>query len=347
MKDFDAVVDRMFAERQRPVVLTGPGCRLALSPRGARVMAVAADGLPHDPFFLGEDGNGELTGGDRLWLGPEVAWFWPSLEQAREDPVKHAAVPAAIDPGSYGVESSAAGRASFVQRFALEDSRDEAALQGFAHREIRLLPRPGGDLDDGVSAVAYATEHSLGLEETLPPWSGAVASMWSIAQVPPGGTLVCPTTRELCVADDVTSYYDDFGPDHVRADGRAVRFRIDARRRIKMGLKPEDTAGRMGYFRPLGDGRASLILRFFPTLPGETYCDLPRSAPAAQRSGGDCLQAYNDDLTYGEFGEMEHHDPAVVVGGVENQSHSSTTMILGGPEADVRAAGERLLGVSV
>ncbi|NJL31318.1 MAG: hypothetical protein HC898_06630 [Phycisphaerales bacterium] len=29
---------------------------------------------------------------------------------------------------------------------------------------------------------------------------------------------------------------------------------------------------------------------------------------------GDCVQAYNDDGTFGGFGEMEYHDPAIVAG---------------------------------
>ena len=344
MHDFDALADRLRDEKQNPQVLTRGGHRLLLSARGARVMAVGAEGVPADPFYLAEDGGGRLSGGDRLWLGPEVAWFWPSLEKAREDPIEHAQVPKEIDPGAYEADPGG-GAVTLHAEIDLVDGRDDRPLQLMVERSIRLLDPPAG-LPDGVAGLGYATTHRLRVRNPDAE-PGPVASAWSIAQVPPGGTLVCPTTRRLSIADEVTSYYNDFGPDHVRAGDDAVRFTIDARRRIKMGLKPEDTVGRMGYFRPSGDGRASLILRFFPTLPDETYCDVPRSADADVRSGGDCLQAYNDDLTYGAFGEMEHHDPAVAVGGVERQDHTSTTLVLAGPEAAVREHGSRLLGAAL
>ena len=343
MQDFDASAGRLRDEKQGAQVLTRGGQRLLLSARGARVMAVGAQGVPCFPFYLADDGAGELGGGDRLWLGPEVAWFWPSLGHAREDPVKHARVPGEVDPGVYGAQGHPGGGAVTLRaEMDLRDARDGRRLRLEVERSIRLLDPPGG-LPEGVAGVGYATTHRLRVQnpEGEP---GPVASAWSIAQVPPGGTLVCPTPRRLSVEADVTSYYDDFGPDHVRAGEDAVRFVVDARRRVKMGLKAEDTTGRMGYLRPLGDGRASLILRFFPAHVGESYCDVPRSADAGVRSGGDCLQAYNDDLTYGAFGEMEHHDPAVAVGGVQRQAHASTTLILAGPDPAVRAHGSRLLG---
>lgn len=349
MHDFDSVAGRLTDEKQGGRVLARGGTRLVLCERGARVMALdggpLADGSPWPEglFFLTDDGQGHLTGGDRFWLGPEVGWFWPSLEAAREDPARHAAIPAQIDPGAWGLGEADAASATLHTTISLEDARDHKKLRLQAERSIRLLAAPAG-LPDDVACVAYAIDHRL---TAAGGEAGAVASSWSIAQVPPGGTLVCPTVRPLSVPDDVTSYYDPFGEDHVRAGDGAVRFVIDAARRIKMGLKAEDTTGRMGYFRRLADGRASVLLRFFPALPGEHYCDVPRSAHADVRSGGDCLQAYNDDLTFGRFGEMEHHDPAVEVGGVESQSHTSTMLAVAGPEASVRRVAHRLLGVPV
>jgi hypothetical protein len=147
---------------------------------------------------------------------------------------------------------------------------------------------------------------------------------------------------------DVTSYYDPFGPRHVLADGRRLRFLIDGRRRIKMGLRAQWTTGRMACYRSITDGRAILIVRIFNPQPGEPYADVPRSADITTRTGGDCLQAYNDDGTFGGFGEMEHHDPAVIVGsGPTQRGGGFVTHVFTGPDRAVRAAGEALLGVEV
>ena len=161
--------------------------------------------------------------------------------------------------------------------------------------------------------------------------------------VPPAGTLVCPTTRRVLPR----SYYEPFGDKHVVVDDTSVRFTVDAAHRIKMGLRPEHTTGRMGYYRPLAGGESSLIVRVFPVYPGELYVDIPRDHPHDQRSGGDALQAYNDDLTYGPFGEMEFVAPAVMVGGCTARHTACVTHALVGPDAAVREAGAALLGVSI
>ncbi|NJO56652.1 MAG: hypothetical protein HC834_10335 [Rhodospirillales bacterium] len=168
------------------------------------------------------------------------------------------------------------------------------------------------------------------------------------------------------------SYYDPFGTRHVSVGERCVRFLIDGRRRIKMGLRPEHTTGRMGYYRALGDGRATLIVRVFASLPGEPYCDLPRDDPrhrALQLGessgpvlGGDALQAYNDDgdafaPKAGQasvdakdvtFGEMEYHDPCVISGRAPGERGGTcVTHVVVGADASVRAWGASLLGCEI
>ncbi|MEO0586619.1 MAG: hypothetical protein AAF078_03175, partial [Planctomycetota bacterium] len=153
------------------------------------------------------------------------------------------------------------------------------------------------------------------------------------------------------------SYYEPFGDRHVAVEGDCVRFLIDGKRRTKMGLLPEHTTGRMGYYRPLGDGRSSLIFRAFAALPGEPYCDLPVDHPAhdAAAAGedhpemfrGDGLQAYNDDgdaFPGTSFGEMEYHDPCVIAGrGPTSRTGSCVTHVMAGPDEAVRAVGRELL----
>ncbi|CAN0385710.1 unnamed protein product, partial [Laminaria digitata] len=226
---------------------------------------------------------------------------------------------------------------------SLIDSRDEKAIGLEMTRTIAAADRPAG-LPEGVRCVSFGIVNAL---RVTGGDAGAVASAWDILQVPPTGTLICPTQRRV----DPRSYYDPFGDKHVASDDTAVRFLIDAQRRVKMGVKPADTLGKMGYYRPPGsfaDGSLSaLIFRAFDVSPGERYIDIPRDHPADQRDGGDALQAYNDDQTFGDFGEMEFVAPAVVVGEVEERETSCVTHALVGPDDAVRAAGEMLLGVAV
>ena len=332
------------------------GGRLLCAEHGARVIAVDVPGLGENPFFTATGGDGKLTGGDRLWLAPEVAWFWPSVEEARRDPKGTAAVPAGIDPGVYRTKKGdSLGLLLTGESGPLIDTRSGRTIRVSIERTFWAV-EPIEGLPEGVSTSSFGMRNTLGRSQIS---DGNVVGGWDILMVPPTGTLICPTRGDIGDTGGPTSYYDPFGPRHVHTQPGRVRFLIDGKRRVKMGLPAEVTTGRMGYYRPLGDGRASLILRFFAPLPGEPYCDLPRDAPHGPddpRLGGDCLQAYNDDgSAFGgsvgsdvTFGEIEYHDPCLVGGQPPRQrSGTCVTHILVGPDAHVRAAGERLLGVAV
>lgn len=342
---YTSLRDQLAAARQRPreLPLEG-GASLLLTEHGARVMAVGLDGLADNPFWTPAKISGSPAGGDRLWIAPEVAYFWPSLDKAREDPVRWAVTPPAVDPASYAVARADERHVLFDAEMALTDARAGKSIRLRVQRGFHGVERPAA-LPTDVAWAGYGTSHTL---TVLGGDAGAVAGAWALLQLPAIGTLICPTTRPLKVGNDVTSYYDPFGDCHVQTDGQRLRFLIDGRRRIKMGVRAEWTNGRMGYYRTTAGGRAVLIVRVFNPQPGEPYVDVPRSADISTRTGGDCLQAYCDDGTFGGFGEMEHHDPAVIVGsGPAQRGGSFVTHVLAGSDRAVRAAGEALLGVEV
>ncbi|MEM9914209.1 MAG: DUF6786 family protein [Planctomycetota bacterium] len=317
---------------------------ITVATRGARILDCRVDGFNENLFY--DDGSG--GGGDRLWIAPEVAYYWPSLEDARTDPVGTAETPADVDPGDYEVvgdyeETEDGGGLVLTNDCSLIDGRDEKAIGLQMTRSFAAAPRPEG-LPPEVKCVSFTITNMLDIRGGD---DGAVASAWDILQVPPTGTLICPTKRKV----DPRSYYDPFGEKHVVSDDTAVRFLIDAQRRVKMGIKPADTLGKMAYYRPPGsfasDGVSTLIYREFEIDLGGTYVDIPRDHPADQRADGDALQAYNDDQTYGNFGEMEFVAPAVIVGEVETQTTGCVTHVIAGPDDAVRSAGEKLLGVVI
>ena len=308
--------------------------RLLISPHGARILACELPGVDGNLFY----NNDANTGGDRLWIAPEVAYYWPSLDKAREDPVKHAITPPQVDPGNYQTEETWDDGIHLTNSFELTDCRDGKQIQLKVHRLISRSDPPVIELT-GLKTASFSITNRVWLQGGD---ADAVAGAWDILQIPSTGTLICPTTHRV----EPTRYYDPFGDKHVQADDTRVRFLIDGQRRIKMGIPAEATTGRMGYYRMVGD-IATLIVRIFAPLPGETYVDVPRSADASVRLGGDCLQAYCDDGTYGDFGEMEYHDPAVIVGGPADRVGACVTHVFAGDDHAVRAAGQALLGVSV
>ncbi len=377
---FDRLFDQCAAAGQKPRVLHAlqndgqSAGRLLTINSGGRALACELDGVDHNLFFHTVLDSGP-TGGDRLWLAPEIGWFWPSLADARRDAKGTASVPPQIDPGQYVCTSHddrdglshatwCVGQAHTNSNVACDDVRSNASVSVDIDRTFRLLSPQDSAWPTDVTAMSFATTTTLAMTRSTPD---AVIGAWHILQVPPTGTLCCPTTMRV----DPRSYYDPFGDRHVQVDDDCVRFLIDGNRRIKMGIKPEHTTGRMGYYRPMPDERSSLIVRVFAPMPGEPYCDIPIDSPDDQRLGGDCLQAYNDDGdafggTDGEnaagnaaenvggkvggvtFGEMEYHDPCLVAGrGPDQRIGSCVTHVLVGPDDAVRDAGRVLLGVAI
>ena len=362
---FDELWDRVRRSDHQPHVLVAPHARLLVAQHGARLLAIEfvdSEGVCGDignPFFTAgltnpDTGQAVVTGGDRCWISPEIAYFWPSMQDARDRPQETTVTPPDVDPGAFNCSESDDRMIRLRNTFSLRDQRDGKRLQGVLDRAFFLIDPPyaalGAATQPDLLICSFGLDHRLSLTRGD---RGAVCNTWSILQVPPRGTLICPTVRELS-RGQLRSYYDPLH-DHVGVDADAVRFLIDGRRRIKMGIAPEETTGRMGYYRRATPRCSTLIVRIFPTFPGEQYPDVPRNAAPDVRTGGDVLQAYNDDGSgFGghagsniTFGEMEYHDPAVTAGGRTSGQGQSVTHVLAGPDAAVRFVGERLLGAPI
>lgn len=338
--------------RAQPIVWETGQARLLLCVHGARVLGCAMPGAGvgenlfwHAPALeesvsakkvLAEGGG---FGGDRLWIAPEAGYIFTDVKKARKDPLNNAALPPQMDPGSWRATEQDQGHLRLSTDMPLRDHRTGKKVTLRVHRQINLTNAP-----EGLPARLLTASFAIRNEVTLLKGDvGVAAGAWDLLQVPPTGWLVCPTLHPV---KKLTSYYDPFGRKHVMVDKSSVRFLIDGKRRIKMGLPADRSTGRLGYYRKLSKGKSSLIVRLFGPLPGEPYIDVPLASDAF--FGGDCVQAYNDDGTFGGFGEMEYHDPAIVAG---RQPHSrvgtNLTHVLVGPDKDIRLAGMMLLGVKV
>ena len=326
--------------------------RLLITPFAARLLACELPGVEgnlfwHDPAIedaaaakekLDPATGGGPIGGDRLWIAPEVAFMWRDLAKARIDPFADYQLHPAMDPGDYRVVLDEPDCFRSVAEMALTDHRRGATIDLRATRQFRLIDSPD-DLPAGLKGVSFAIDNEL---TCLGGDDGAVAGAWDILQIPAEGQLVCPTLAPDTAA---RSYYESFGDKHVISDQESVRFLVDGHRQVKMGLSPTQTTGRMGFHRRVGGG-STLIVRIFAPLPGEPYVDLPRASD--DTVGGDALQAYNDNGMFGGFGEMEFHDPALIVGRPpETRRGSCVTHVLAGEDGAIRVAARLLLGVEI
>ncbi|QQE12142.1 hypothetical protein JD969_01305 [Planctomycetota bacterium] len=340
---FDEIVSKISHAGLKGCEIRLNGGRLLVAEKAGRILACEIDGVDENIFYLGgEVSAGYFNGGDRLWVAPEIGYYWPSIEKAREDAVKWAKTPEQVDPGHYKVVAEGDVHCCLRNEgIELVDGRNDRKVGFDLTRIVCQCDEPEG-LPEGVSCASFSVTNEI---EVKHGDEGATVGAWDILQVPPRGTLICPLVKPI---DSPTSYYDDFGDVHVQWDEHSVRYLIDAGRRTKMGLPPEVTNGRMGFYREVSDDKAVMIVRIFAPLAGLPYVDQPIWQDKEQVAGGDVLQAYNDDGSYGPFGEMEYHDPGVVIGSSPmRRNGTSVTHVLSGEPLHVKKAGKMLLGCEV
>lgn len=324
--------------------------RLLITPFSARVLSCQMEGVEgdlfwHNPALENKDtakavfaAAGGGSGGDRLWLAPEIGFSWPDIKKARVSPWDSYKTPPQMDPADWRVVEELDHHLRLTAEMTVYDGRVKKSVTVRVSRQFNAIDPPEG-LPAGVRSLSFSIRNDL---QVLGGENGAVVGTWDLLQLPAGGTLICPTVSPVAKP---RIYYGSHDTQRMSHDDRAFRFKIDGKRQLKFGLTPWQTTGRMGYYRNAG-GVSTLIFRTFSVQPGMPYIDLPLASD--ELFGGDALQSYNDGGGFGGFGEMEYHDPGVVVGKTpETRSGSNTTHVLAGPDEAIRTAAQSLLGVGV
>lgn len=345
---FDRIASSLKSNNKPTRVLKGKDGRLLFSPFASRIVGCDIAGVSenvfwHDPKVEDAAEAGQSLelgfGGDRFWLAPEIGFRWPDLARARANVWDGVFTPAQMDPGDWRVAEERDDLVRTTAEMKMHDYRVKKNVAVRVSRQVALSSLPDG-LPSGLRSVSFSINNTVTLLEGD---KGAVIGGWDILQVRSGGTLICPTVSPI---DRPRQYYGEFDPVRTKIDERAVRFTLDGKNQLKIGLSAMQTTGRMGYFHAEAGGKAWLIFRAFDTLPGEPYVDVPLTSD--ELLGGDALQSYNDNGQFGGFGEMEYQEPGLIVGqGPTTRSTSSVTHVLSGDDAAVREAGRVLLGVGV
>ncbi len=278
------------------------------------------------------------TGGERVWFSPETQW----LVRDRSDFWGSVHFPPHFDPGTFALDRSDEGLWRLRQNarltaYNLATGEKELSFE----RTFRPVDDPlryagaPADLLDGVQYAGYAQSVTISEAQR----DAITAQSWVLLQLYAGGEIIVPCSPLLTITD-----YNEPVADDVRAlHEHWASFRITGNRRYKVGLRAAHTFGRLGYYRPEGGGRATLIVRNYFNDPSTIYSEEPAHLPGAR---GDSIHIYNDAGMFGGFGELEVQGRTI--GGESPFSSMRDEMLLWiyeGPVERVARIARHLLGV--
>ncbi|KQO47693.1 MULTISPECIES: hypothetical protein [unclassified Frigoribacterium] len=337
-------------------LVVGPDAVVVVSSYGGRVYGPffaageAENWLPDafgdDDEFGGLVGGGDWNvGGDRVWIGPEIAYmirdrddYWGSYE-----------MPPSLDPGRHDLDR--AGDRVTLSRIA--ELEAFTAPTGHVRAELGLVVRPaphplrhlrgasaagpdGTPLVNAVEYGGYVTEVRLGISS-----DGAhEAESWMLDQVRAGGTAFVAAVPDA----QVTDYYEPVGDLLAEVPG-GVAVSLTGADRFKIGFAAPHVTGRLGYVRAVGDpadDRAVLFVRGSHSDPSAEYSEEPDQSPGLR---GDSLHLYDDDGGLGGFAEIEARGTPVLGPRPEPVTDRFGSWWFRGRTDDVARVAQHLLGV--
>jgi hypothetical protein len=334
----------------------GPDAVVVVSSYGGRVYGPffaageAENWLPD--AFADDDAFGALlgggdwnVGGDRVWIGPEIAYmirdrddYWGSYE-----------MPPSLDPGRHDLDRTGdrvtMSRVAELEAFTAPTGQVRADLtlvvRPAAHplRHLRGASAAGPDgspLVDAVEYGGYVTEVRLGITS-----EGAhEAESWMLDQVRAGGTAFVAAVPDA----QVTDYYEPVGDLLAEVPG-GVAVSLTGADRFKIGFAAPHVTGRLGYVRAVGDpadDRAVLFVRGSHSDPSAEYSEEPDPSPGMR---GDSLHLYDDDGGLGGFAEIEARGTPVLGPRPEPVTDRFGSWWFRGRTDDVARVAQHLLGV--
>ena len=292
---------------------------VVFSPTRGRILGIEISG--HQALWQpAAHDEGWNLGGERLWIGPEVDWFW---QQVGKPDFSLYQVPAGLNPDRWTVTRQDHASCRGEIEVALQCPHREARLRLGLSRTFELLPPSTRESPGGL---AFRISTSI---EILDGTDGQPADLWSILQVPFGGEMIVPTVGSPVVRN----HFGHCPASESTSSPGLFELKIGGPKMFKIGLSPKSSTGRLAYARAIG-AEWLVLERSFPLHPAQRYCDAPMDLPGTQ---GDAIQFYNDDGSFGSFGEMEHHSPALICGqGPQTLTESTITRLQLLADADFR-----------
>lgn len=354
------------------IELTGddPYTRIAIVPAWqGRVMTSTAAGPGGRSFGwinrrfiasgLSDDRFNAYGGEERLWLGPEGGPYSFYFKDPSTQTFADWKVPAIIDTEEFPLT----GRTRDTLTFRKNGSLTNASGTHFdfcIDRSVRILAREdvltsaGLDDGDGLRFVGYETVNRL-TNTGASAWTlrSGLPSLWLLSMLDfSENTVVFIPYEENAgngpaVNDD---YFGKPGIDRLRLESGMVYFKIDGKKRSKIGLPFGRAKAVCGSYDAVAE--ALTLLWFSLPEAGEARYVNSRWGHQADPYDGDVWNAYNDGplddgSVMGPFYEIESSSPGAVLSPGEMQTHIQRIVHFEGHKEALSRITENLFGVTV
>lgn len=325
------------------------GGRLVILEKGARALEMIPaeendSAFWRDPDSLSSENSWNL-GGDRTWLGPELEFFIDRSGSYQ--------VPAQLDPGNWKLTKTSSSQAITKMTCDLQHSTSSKKITIELEKRFTLLPNPLSMnmssllLDNSsLSYMGYEVRTDMNLTPANPnsttvdvtTSTSGYCNLWSIMQVPPGGSILAPTYGSI---RPLTMFSQ---AEHVEMKllQSGLQLPCKGKKSFKLSIDALSSTGRFGYLRHINEKKSSLIIRQFSVNPSGIYPDYP---PNQKDYQGSCMQFYFDGDQMGHFAELEYHSPALSIDTPSRMADSSQVFYFVGYREEIEAVTVAMLGI--
>ena len=283
------------------------GNQILVSQHGGHVFGPFGESCPDGLFWYPQEVTEEdslrdfikkrlwNTGGDRVWISPEIQFNITDRSRFRET-LKQ---PAVMDPGYYSLMRRK-NQVVLHQTLSLPSYNTVTGEMYFDFkRTVQNAPNPlrrAKDAQELLCGVTYCGYEQV-LDLTAESEEDIFAESWNLLQIRPEGTLFIPM------------YEPTSGTDHYEPAGemeevieKGVLLHITGQRRYKIAYPAAVLTGRFGYLSKTKEGLPYLLILNYPNNPSCMYAEEPPTMPGEK---GYSIHIYNDDGNSGGFAEME------------------------------------------
>ncbi|UCC99987.1 MAG: hypothetical protein JSW66_08910 [Phycisphaerales bacterium] len=300
-------------------------------------------------------------GEDRFWIGPEGGQFSVFFKQGVPFDLEHWFTPAPIDTEPFDLVGQSANSAHLKKVMQLENySRTVFDLR--VDREIRVLePYEAGDrlgvfAGEKIKMVAFESVNKITNTGTK-AWEKetGLLSIWILGMFnpSPATTVVVPFSSgpESQLGPVVNdAYFGKVPPDRLVARDGVLFFRGDGLYRSKIGLSPQRAKPVLGSYDAVNN--VLTIVQYNKPADAVDYVNSMWEMQDEPYKG-DVVNSYNDGppepgaKPLGPFYELETSSAAAALKPGEGISHMHRTFHVQGPEKDLNAIAETVLGVTI